>query len=342
MDLKIGDKVKFLNEKGEGVISRRINKNTMGVIIEDGFEIPYLISELVTEQITQIVLNPIIKKEETRHEQELSHSSIPEITDELKGVYFAFSPENALDIVNTNFNAWLINHTEYAILYTYSILQQGKYNMLESGRLQRGECIIVETINRKSLHDYSTFKLDILFYSEELYLPQAPASEIVKLKPIKLYKQNAFVPNAFIEENALIIKVIRLNDERIRSDIQAHLNDALFKKSKNVPAIKMSKLHISNDPTKEMELDLHIEELLDDYSGMSNYEIVQVQLHAFQNALDNAIGQHCRSLTVIHGIGTGKLKQEIRNMLKTTYPKMRFEDASYSKYGLGATEIFLY
>jgi dsDNA-specific endonuclease/ATPase MutS2 len=120
------------------------------------------------------------------------------------------------------------------------------------------------------------------------------------------------------------------------------LQDAFQNRDRISQSNKISKPHIANDPTKMMEVDLHIEELLDDYSGMSNFEIVQVQLKAFQNALDKAIEQHIRSLTVIHGIGTGRLKQEIIQVLNTSYPKIRYRDASYSKYGMGATEVVLY
>ena len=47
MNFKIGDQVRFLNERGEGIITRIINKNTVGVTIEDGFEIPFDTSNLV-------------------------------------------------------------------------------------------------------------------------------------------------------------------------------------------------------------------------------------------------------------------------------------------------------
>ena len=47
MNFKLGDKVRFLNEKGEGVVSKIINKTTVGVTIEDGFELPFVVSQLL-------------------------------------------------------------------------------------------------------------------------------------------------------------------------------------------------------------------------------------------------------------------------------------------------------
>jgi hypothetical protein len=46
MNFQIGDRVRFLNEKGEGII-RSINKQFATVEIEEGFDIPFLMAELV-------------------------------------------------------------------------------------------------------------------------------------------------------------------------------------------------------------------------------------------------------------------------------------------------------
>jgi dsDNA-specific endonuclease/ATPase MutS2 len=44
---------------------------------------------------------------------------------------------------------------------------------------------------------------------------------------------------------------------------------------------------------------------------------------------------------VIHGVGNGKLKSEIIEILKTI-DDISFYDASYKNYGYGATEIMIY
>ena len=47
MDFKIGDKVKFLNDVGGGVVTRIIDKTLVGVLVDDGFEVPVMASELI-------------------------------------------------------------------------------------------------------------------------------------------------------------------------------------------------------------------------------------------------------------------------------------------------------
>ncbi|MCC6690787.1 MAG: hypothetical protein IT235_04575 [Bacteroidia bacterium] len=71
MQIKIGDKVRFLNEKGEGVISGFVNKTTVNVRIEEGFDIPYSIKELVQvenspNEAEKEIFQPIIIEEEKK------------------------------------------------------------------------------------------------------------------------------------------------------------------------------------------------------------------------------------------------------------------------------------
>ncbi len=188
MNLNIGDKVSFLNEKGKGIVTKIINKKMVGVTIEEGFELPYVISEL-------ILLEAAIQKE--------------------------ISPEKPIE--------------------------------------------------------------------------PAPKIDLKKL---------------------------------------------LSQKKKFSDSPKQSKPHAQNNGMLEMEINLHIEELLDNYKGMSNAQIIQVQLRYFQQALDKAISEHYRKLIVIHGVGNGRLKQEVRALLSAEN-NLRYYDASYAKYGYGATEIVI-
>ena len=341
MNFKVGDKVKFLNEKGEGIITRIINKTTVGVTVEDGFEIPYATFNLVPfanenekkEKPVEIKKAPeMVQKKELPVETEI---------EEKEGIYLGFSPENKNDISRSNINVWLMNHTSYEILYSYSIWNSGTYSTLETGKIGAFDVNLVQTINRKELNDHRNFKVEALFYGEKPHEHQHPVSNVVKLKPIKLYKENAFKPNGFIKDNALIFPVYRFS-ENLGAEAymitDQKLSTILFQKNKESVTTKISKPHASNDPMKEMEIDLHIEELLEDYSNMSNAEIIQVQLHHFQNALDKAITEHLKKLIVIHGVGNGRLKQEVRSILER-YDNLKFYDGSYARYGFGATEI---
>jgi hypothetical protein len=88
-----------------------------------------------------------------------------------------------------------------------------------------------------------------------------------------------------------------------------------------------------------LEVDLHIHELLDRTAGMSNSEMVAVQIEHFERMLKSAEENRIPRVIFIHGVGQGVLRQEIRNLLKNYYPHCEFHDAPYSEYGYGATEV---
>jgi hypothetical protein len=93
--------------------------------------------------------------------------------------------------------------------------------------------------------------------------------------------------------------------------------------------------------TKDLiEVDLHIEELVDDHRGWSNAEILIYQIEKFEKVLNKAFQIGTKKIIVVHGRGDGVLRYEIRRKLRD-YPGIEVYDASYKNYGQGATEILL-
>jgi dsDNA-specific endonuclease/ATPase MutS2 len=90
---------------------------------------------------------------------------------------------------------------------------------------------------------------------------------------------------------------------------------------------------------QDFEVDLHIHELMDHYSNMSNGEIVEVQMQHFERMLRIAEERKVKKIIFIHGVGQGVLRQEIRQHLRMYYPQCEFLDGNYQKYGHGATEV---
>jgi dsDNA-specific endonuclease/ATPase MutS2 len=105
------------------------------------------------------------------------------------------------------------------------------------------------------------------------------------------------------------------------------------------------KVHRKLNPVRHkkdvVEVDLHIEELVDDHRGWSNADILLYQLDKFEKVLSAAFQTRKRKMVVIHGRGDGVLRHEIRRKLQD-YPGIEIHDASYKNYGQGATEILLH
>ena len=89
-----------------------------------------------------------------------------------------------------------------------------------------------------------------------------------------------------------------------------------------------------------LEVDLHINQLTKSTRGMDNFEMLTLQLNTARDKVEFAIQKRISKLVFIHGVGAGVLKTEL-NYLLNKYP-VKYYDASYKKYGLGATEVYIY
>ena len=89
------------------------------------------------------------------------------------------------------------------------------------------------------------------------------------------------------------------------------------------------------------EVDLHMRIKADSNSGPSSTEILNLQLNKFSMALKKAAFENKKELIVIHGEGSGKLKEEVRKMSKNLFPQFTIMDAPLYKYGSGATLIII-
>jgi hypothetical protein len=87
-------------------------------------------------------------------------------------------------------------------------------------------------------------------------------------------------------------------------------------------------------------VDLHIEKLTDDWKHLGNYEIVSFQLKTFEKYYNLALAHYQPSLIVIHGIGEGRLRDEIHDILRLKKEVKSFVNQYDPRFGYGATEIF--
>lgn len=117
-----------------------------------------------------------------------------------------------------------------------------------------------------------------------------------------------------------------------------NLNQVL--KEKEIPKPRR---FIKEKKTKETpvpEFDLHIEKLVKNFRGMSNYDILTLQSETAKRHIEFAIKNRIPKIVFIHGVGEGVLKAEL-DFLLGRYDHISFQDANYQKYGLGATEIYI-
>ena len=90
-----------------------------------------------------------------------------------------------------------------------------------------------------------------------------------------------------------------------------------------------------------MEVDLHIHQLTNSTRGMTNHDMLTLQLDTAKRQLEFAIRKKIQRVVFIHGVGDGVLKLELQYLFGR-YDNVKYYDANLQKYGLGATEVYIY
>ncbi len=91
----------------------------------------------------------------------------------------------------------------------------------------------------------------------------------------------------------------------------------------------------------KLEVDLHIHQLTNSTKGMSNHEMLNLQLDTAQRQLEFAFRKRIQKVVFIHGVGEGVLREELYTLFRR-YENLKYYDAEYQKYGLGATEVYIF
>lgn len=91
------------------------------------------------------------------------------------------------------------------------------------------------------------------------------------------------------------------------------------------------------------EVDLHLEALQPEggTEGLSNSDILKLQLEAFEDTLSRALATNMHEIIYIHGSGNGTLRKELHKLLSRNRDIKFFEDSMKEKFGYGATLVRL-
>lgn len=115
----------------------------------------------------------------------------------------------------------------------------------------------------------------------------------------------------------------------------------ILKNKEDFPKRKKRKLKAKERFQPTMEVDLHIHQLVTNQRGLTNYDMLEIQLDTAKRQLNFAMQKGIQRIVFIHGIGAGVLRQELAYLFKK-YEAVSFEDANFQKYGRGATEVYIH
>ena len=372
--MKIGDKVRFLSEVGGGVVTGFQGKNIVLVEDADGFDIPMPINEcVVIETDDYNIPTPAAKaaaKKKREEEQQLRTTATaarpsamesqvsepqtvrlekPQISvyrqPEMKGgdilnVFLAFVPEDIKAVSTTPFEAYLVNDSNYYMYYTYSSAEGKSWTVRSHGLIEPNTKLLLEEFEKSELNDRERVMVQLVAFKDNRAFTMKPAVSVeVRIDMVKFYKLHTFRESDFFEEPALIYDIITNDVPAKQVYVSAEEIQAALLQKKDVEKPKSQPIVKRGVSNGIVEVDLHINELLDDTHGMSNAEILNYQLDKFREVMERYKTKREQKIVFIHGKGDGVLRKALLDELKRKYSTCRYQDASFQEYGFGATLV---
>jgi hypothetical protein len=261
-------------------------------------------------------------KREPENEAEIKPSNRPVSTIfASKGVYLAFLPLNDREM-----SLYLLNNTDWEIPFTLGEETGSQYKGLTTGLLKRKTSLRIKELVASQFENWPVFVIQLLFHKEGAHTLPAPMVRKMRFRTNTFFKSKQKAP--LLDQEAHLFQIdiehVDIQPEKIMDKIQ---NQA----SSSTPVVPL--------PKPASTIDLHIEQLRNDFAGMSKNEMLKVQLEAFEKNLENAIASGMHDITFIHGLGNGTLRTELHKRLGRHLHVQYFEDAQKEKFGYGATKV---
>ena len=312
MNFKLGDFVRFVDEKREGYITRIIDNLTVGVTDTDGFEIPVALSNLTH----------VHGHASTTVAQGSNQPQAIVDTEEFKdaGIFLAVAEDQKASAV-VHFT--LINRTSYQLLLTLATDKKGAYRGEFASQVQPKTAQQIYSANLADIEIWPDFIFQILCFTPTNLKPKSPIEIVKKFKAKDFNGAKKEVKE--INKYAWLLQL----DESVPLIDAQKLKESFFRGTSAKQEVKVP----------GNEIDLHIEKLRDDHQFLTQSEIINIQLAHFQQTLDAAIVHQLPSIIFIHGVGNGTLRHHIHKVI-SKHPQVKtFMDARKEKFGFGATEV---
>ena len=329
----------LLHSNEEGTIVEFINDN-MAIIDVKGVAFPVYLDQIdfpYFKRFTEKKKEPPQKQK--KHIDDLrKEKPVKKGDDEKKedGVWLSFLPVMDTDEFGDEYveklKLHLLNRTRLAYKFNYQLNYFGKPDLSFKNEVLPFSDFYLHDLDFENLNDSPTFEFD--FSLAEKDKKKADHFETaVKVKPKQLF--------ARIEE--------------LRKFNQATFSQRLFETYPDKPveapvelgrlAARGYKIYDASKAREHLEparsvVDLHIDKIIDDWKGLSNHEILKLQLKTFEKYYHLSVAHLQPSLIIIHGVGEGRLREEIHERLRTKKEVKSFVNQYHPNFGFGATEIF--
>jgi hypothetical protein len=334
MKFEPGDKIIVLHTGEEGEVVEIMNERIAMIEIK-GVRFPAYIDQIDFPYYKRFTEKKLPEPKPKKYVDDVKKEKRNETPRHADGMWLSFLPVTDLDEFGDEvvelIKVYLINHTHDTLVFDYVLQFMGQKDFTLHNTVEPFNDFYVHDIAFKELSDSPRF--DITFSLKQP--DKAKMNEHAVTYRIKA-RQFFDKLQAMKEQQAATITHLLFEEY---PDAVHHI-DLL----PEVPALKKSKLYDANKfrahytPPRTV-VDLHIEKLTDNWQKLSNREILDIQLAEFEKWYEAAVVHQQPFLIVVHGMGTGRLKEEIHELIKYRREVSSFINQYHPSFGYGSTEI---
>jgi hypothetical protein len=334
MKYQPGDKIIVLLTEEEGTVLE-IMTEKMVLIEVKGVKFPAYTDQIDFPYYKMFTQQRKKEKKKVFIDQVQKEKYIPK-TKTGNGVLISFIPVFDKDIfddeVVDKFKLYLLNQDEVAYTFNYNLMVGGESDFQLKNTVEPLSDFYLHDVKFEDLSDSPRFEFE--FALKEPQKKKAAYYEAsLKLKAKQLFKK--------IEE------ILQKNEPGFSYPLFETYPDKVEEEKVDLSKLgnagyrvyDAGKIRQHLEPSRSV-VDLHIEKLTDSWEQLSNFEILSTQLKTFEKYYELAVAHRQPGLTIIHGVGEGKLRDEIHDILKLKKEVGSFVNQYSSLYGYGATEIF--
>lgn len=337
MKFSIGDKIILKRTGEEGYITAYLSDKMLEITVDD---ITFPVYE---DEVDHPYLKWFTEKNKAQQKKKSEPEQLPVEKPNTrperlaKGFYLSFLPVYKLDLMEEvvdHLKIYLLNETPVSVHYGYDVKIGEGSVFRHEGQLHAFGHLYLHNIPFESMNDQPRFNWELMALEDPGKFSALQGQ--LRMKPVKLFEQ---------------ISKLQMNNEPSFSYLLAEdfLPAAKEKKEPAAPEKKFIPAPLPKDKIirsfhqlelPRYEVDLHVEELMIDTKGLTNTEILQIQLDELHKALALAIAHRQDQMIVVHGLGKGILRDAVHKILKAMPEVARYSNEWHGRYGFGATEIF--
>ena len=336
MKFQIGDKVVVLHSNDEGEVVDIINDKMVMVDVR-GVKFPAYIDQLdfpYFKRFSEKKLFP--EKKPKQFIDDVPREKKKITTKVADGIWLTFIPvmhsdEFGDDVVD-DLKIHLVNRTHSGYKFTYKLTYQGDSSFELPNQIHPFEDFYLHDIPFENLNDSPTFSFEF-----SLITPDKNKADYYE-SSLKLKAKQVFSRIEELKQKGEATFSYRLFENyppKVENTVDV---SPLITKGYKVYDASSAREHL--EPAKQA-VDLHIEELTPDPDKLDNFEKLTLQLETFEKYLDLAIAHRRPTFVAVHGVGSGKLRDEIHEILRLRKEVKTFVNQYHPAYGYGATEIYL-